>query len=125
MAKLGWAGLKLIQGWTLKDFEKDFMKNQKHREKRKFDLRNFGNFSLDNFLFYIVFFHHQQQSSTTIINNNHQQQSSSSIIIIYLFLFCLCFVSVLSLFFATDKEKTLSMFKYSGQNKPWLKLRSA
>jgi hypothetical protein len=49
--------------------------------------------------------------------------------VFYLFMFCLCFVSVLSLFslffFATNKEKTLSMFKYSGLNKLWPKLSSA
>jgi hypothetical protein len=33
-----------------------------------------------------------------------------------------CFVSVLSLFFRDiDDEKTLSMFKFSGYNKPWHK----
>ena len=69
-----------------KTLKKIFSEKLKHWEKRQFDLRNFGNLSLDNFQFYRVFFHHhhhyhhdhqQQSSSTTIIiinNKNHHQQ---------------------------------------------------
>jgi hypothetical protein len=51
-------------------------------------------------------------------------------IFVFVFVIVLCFVSVLSLFclcffLDIDEEKKLSMFKYSGYNKPWPKLCSA